>query len=201
MTTSLAVFLCCAFSVASYIGYRIIWLPFYRLQILLRLAKCFSRAIELRAGSHYGLSNEVVDLSMQIVRLLKLPRKVFHRVQVAGFLRDVGLSAVPYKVLNKVEDWTAADESVYARHPEVGSAMLEVIPALAPYAEVVRDHHRSFESNPSASVESRILAAAADYCWQERRVGSERALKFIEQSSGRTYDPVIVDALKQVIMI
>ena len=157
--------------------------------------------MELRAGSHYGLSTEVVSISLRIAHHLKISKRSCHRVQVAGFLRDVGLSAVPYKVLNKVDDWTAADESVYARHPEVGSAMLELIPALAPYAPLVREHHRTYEQFPTAPIESRILATASEYCWLERKVGPVRALETIELSSGRSYDPSVVDALKHVIMV
>lgn len=160
----------------------------------LRIAQAFSRATELRCNSHFGLSKEVELVSMQIAKELGMDARAIENLRLSTYLRDIGLSGVSYEVLNR-EDRTPADESMYARHPEVGASILQMIPAYRGLSPIVRAHHLSFEVAPDAPLASRILAVATDFVWFDRFVGRKVAIAKISVGAGTRYDPKVVQVL------
>lgn len=160
----------------------------------LRIAQAFSRATELRCNSHFGLSKEVEVVSIQIARDLGMDARTVENLRLSTYLRDIGLSGVSYEVLNR-EDRTPADESMYARHPEVGASILQMIPAYRGLSPTVRAHHLSYEVAPDAPLASRILAVATDFVWFDRFVGRKVAIAKISVGAGTRYDPKVVQVL------
>lgn len=168
----------------------------------------FSRAIELRFPSHEGLTEEVVHLSLQVGRMLQLAPDTLERLELAAMLRDVGLCAIPYKLVNEkpVLRWSSEDQQAYYRHQEISATMLELVPSLKHLAPIVRCHHTSFDgsdgphfpSHENLPIESRILKVVGAYVWGERWQGRMLARTWIEQGAGADYDPIIVAALWEV---
>lgn len=166
--------------------------------------RAFSRAVELRFPSHEGLSSRVARLSLHVGRAMKLDPWRLSELEMTAWLRDIGLSAIPYRLLNGSSpmSWTEAEAATYARHPDASAAMLELIPELRRYAHPVRCHHANFDGSSGPyfphgrdlPIESRILKVIGDYVWRERRQGQLLARESLRDGRGKEYDPDIVDA-------
>ncbi|MCO5297937.1 MAG: hypothetical protein M9921_13895 [Fimbriimonadaceae bacterium] len=171
--------------------------------------RAFSTGIELRIASHRGLSDRVVPLSLLVGRRLRLPRPKLRDLEMAARLRDIGLCAIPYDLLNTKApwEWTEADRLTYDRHPEVSAAMLELVPSLQHLAAAVRSHHFDFDppggrfvpSRTDIPLNGRILRVVTEYVWQERHQGALLAREVLLAGSGMEFDPKVVDALLEVL--
>ncbi len=172
--------------------------------------KAFSTAIELRFPTHSGLSNRVLGLSAGVGRLMGLRHAQLRDLQMAATLRDIGLCAIPYNLVNgkAEEDWTEAEQMTYDRHPEVSGAMLELVPSLKHIAPIVRLHHANFDTLPAdptipsgkrLPVEARVLKVVTQYVWLERTQGDFLARETIREGIGTIYCPAATEALLAVL--
>ena len=171
--------------------------------------RAFSRAVELRFPSHDGLTDDVVDLCGKVARKIGMSRKRTLRLEMAAQLRDIGLCAIPYRLVNEkpVLRWTDEDRTTNYRHQEVSATMLRWFPSLSHLAPIVRCHHTNFDGiSPRAPLprpgdiprgqggsNSLVLYLA------ERWSGPMLARTWIEQGAGTEYDPQIVEAFWQVL--
>lgn len=173
--------------------------------------RAFSTAVELRFPTHAGLSQRVVALSLGAGRHMGLKARQLRDLQMASTLRDIGLCAIPYSLVNDRIDgeWTEAEQMTYDRHPEVSGAMLELVPSLSHLAPVVRWHHANFDGkspgDPTVPTgrrlppESRILKVVTQYVWIERTHGDLLARETIREGIGSLYCPDAAEALFAVL--
>lgn len=171
--------------------------------------KAFSSAVELRFPSHQGMTARVVGLSAAVGRRLLLGRMEMRRLEMAAHLRDIGLCSMAFQLGNGKSpmEWTEAETATYDRHPEVGGAMLELIPSLQHLANIVRCHHVCFDGSsgnvfPTGDdipIESRILNVVSSFVWDERMAGPVLAHDTLVRESGKSLDPVVVDAFLSVL--
>ena len=171
--------------------------------------RAFSRAVELRFPSHDGLTDEVVDLCGKVARRIGMNKKRSLRLEMAAQLRDIGLCATPYRLVNEkpVLRWSEADKDSYYRHQEVSATMLELVPSLKHLAPIVRCHHTNFDGShgprfpamEDIPLEARILKVVASYTWAERWQGAMLARTWLDQGAGTEYDPAIIEAFWQVL--
>ncbi len=171
--------------------------------------RAFATAIELRAPSHKGLTARAVSLGHAVGHALGLSARDLRDLEMAAELRDIGLCAVSFRLLNAKPwvDWTDADRADYFRHPEVSAAMLELVPSLRHLSGIVRCHHVAFDGSsgpvfPSKSdipIQARILAAVCEYVWLERMQGALLARERIRDGAGASFDPDVVRAFLGVL--
>lgn len=164
--------------------------------------KAFSTSIELRFPVREGLSNRVVALSREAAIRMGLSHKQVVKLEMAARLRDIGLCAVPYQLVNDkpVGEWSQGDKDIYERHPEVGAAMLELAPSLKHLSGIVRTHQARFDggggpffpSREDLQIEARILKVISDYVWMERTQGALLAKTALREGAGTVYDPDVV---------
>lgn len=184
-------------------------LPIREDERMTQTLRALARAIELRFPSHGGLSARVASLSLHVGRVVGLSDHRLRELEKAAWLRDLGLCAISYDLINRKpsSDWSDADRATYDRHPDVSGAMLELVPTLRHLAPVVRCHHANFDgsSGPFFPVgeqlplESRILKLICDYVWLERRQGQLLAREQLRDGAGRAYDPHLVEAFLGVL--
>src|SRR5665213_2924401 len=176
-------------TVLSIAALATVWLGFYVFYYLPRTMQrqlrealgAFSTAVELRFPSHRGLSARVVILSKAVGQEMGLSRGRLNDLEMAASIRDIGLCAVPYALVNErhPKAWTKEENLSYERHGEVSGAMLELVPRLAHLAPIVSNHHVDFASNDPVSgvlrsqipLEAFILNAVTAYLWTERLQG------------------------------
>ncbi|MBV6459592.1 MAG: hypothetical protein HONBIEJF_02741 [Fimbriimonadaceae bacterium] len=198
-------------------GLAAAWLAVYVFLILPRrmsqrlqaTVRVFGTAIELRIPHQQGLTEKVSVNCRRVGERLGLGRTTLERMEMAVRLRDIGLVAIPYKLLNSKppEYWSPAEQAVWDRHPEVSGAMLELVPSLRHLAPIVRWHHGDYQ--PLASefaptrdqlpIESRIINICSAYSWLERHHGTAHARDIVLKASGKAFDPAVVDAFMNVI--
>lgn len=171
--------------------------------------RAFSLAVELRCPSHHGTTELAVRRSRQVGKVLGMSRRRIVDLEMAAELRDIGLCALPYRLINgkPVSQWSEAEHEAYERHPELSAAMLELVPSLRRLAHIVRTHHVPYDGSLGAlyptrdelSLESRILKVVTDYGWLEAEMGSVDAQRALVKLRGKDFDPQVVDAFLEVL--
>ena len=171
--------------------------------------RAFSTAIELRFPNHTGLTEDVVTFARTLGRKMNLSPARLKRMEKACRLRDIGLCAIPYRLVNSRSygTWTSAEQATYDRHPEVSGAMLELVPSLRSLANIVRLHHAAYDGSSwpgspagrEIPIESRIIKVAVEYVWLSRWEGSRAALESIRARAGAAYDPAVAEVLERVL--
>ena len=171
--------------------------------------QAFSMAVELRFPSHRGMTERVVRLSSAVAREMALDRETVRRLRSAAHLRDVGLCSMSFQLGNGKApmEWTEAETATYDRHPEVGGAMLELVPSLRRLANIVRCHHACYDGSSGTffpagediPIESRVLNVVSSFVWDERMTGAVLAYDALVERSGKAFDPVVVSAFRSVL--
>ncbi|MBC8065493.1 MAG: hypothetical protein H7Y17_11720 [Chlorobia bacterium] len=198
-------------------GLTTIWLIYYVQfhlprqleQRFLESMKAFSKAIELRFPMNSGRSDELIRFARLIGKRFGYTRSELHILELATYLRDIGCCAIPYRPFNEKDraDWTPVESKVFAKHPEVSGAMLELVPSLRHVADSVRWHHARFDGenvvgSPTGTdlpLNARILKVASDFVWLAQEVGPGAATKAIENGVGTEYCPEVVQEFIQVL--
>lgn len=199
----------CTISTAAITYYALVVMPRQIRRRIRQTVQAFGTAIELRFPSHRGITERVVTLSLLVGRKLGLTLDDLRRLEMAAQLRDIGLCAVPFDLINgKPErEWSESEKATYYRHVDVSGAMLELVPSLKHLATIVRYHHTPFTSVrdgfcPSGSslpIESRILHVVTSYVAWARSEGSLLACDRIKRGAGTDFDPAVVKSLMQVL--
>lgn len=184
-------------SVAALIYYAWFYLPACLHKWHRQSLRSFSRAIELRTHGRFGNSEQIAQTALEIGKQLGLSKKRLRRLELAVYLRDIGMVGVPYAILNKQISLTAIERITFERHVEIGAAIVEQIPGLREIAPLVRLHHVEYSSNPDAPIETHLLAALSSFyeglsCGQAGEV-----LEYLLQQSGQSFHPRIVQAILQ----
>lgn len=170
--------------------------------------KAFAKAVELRHPAQDGMSVRLVKLCHEVGRSTRLSHHDLEDLRLAVRLRDVGLCAVPYRVLNKDRaQWNYEEQAAWDRHSDTGAAILERIPTFRHLSEVVRYHHAPYDgsagphlpSREDIPVLSRIIHVVESFVWCERAQGVLMARTMLESGRGTLFDPVVVDKLQSVI--
>lgn len=163
--------------------------------------EAFAAAVELRFPGNRGSTEAGVELAAQIGRQLRLSGVELERLEMAGYLRDIGLSAIPYQLVNakRIQEWDQGDIDTFDRHPEVSGAMLELVPSLRHLAPIVRHHHARFDSLEFIPLEARVLCVASEYVFQASRHGHLEAVEHLREHSGTRFDPLVVQAALTVL--
>ncbi|MBX3119318.1 MAG: hypothetical protein KF784_09645 [Fimbriimonadaceae bacterium] len=172
-------------------------------------AKAFGTAIELRFPSHKGLTDRIVMLSHFLAARVGLTEFQLERLELACRLRDIGLCAIPYKLVNTREfkDWSDKERETYFKHGDVSGAMLELLPPLRTIADLVRQHHTTYApahlgqkiSGKDLPIESRVLKVVSDYVWLEKWQGDILAREVLRDGRGADYDPDLVEEFLAVL--
>ena len=134
-------------------------------------------------------------------------------LSVAAILHDVGKIAISNEILNKSGPLELPEREQILAHPEVGAIIVERIGKLERAAEIIRCAHEHFDGSgyprglkgEEIPLESRIILAvdALDAMIMDRpySVGRplERAIAELHAEAGKQFDPVVIEALIEVI--
>lgn len=175
------------------LGQRVLW-PLGHWRERAVTARSFARAIELRAPQRQGAAEERARLVAMASDRAGLRPSSAARLQLAAILADVGYAAVPFDVLLGDAEGRA-ETAVVARHPEIGSAMVQLVPGAESVAEVVRLN----AIDPAAAQEAAMLAVASAYVQGVRLEGAEVACERLRGGCGTLYDEAAVRSILAVV--
>jgi putative nucleotidyltransferase with HDIG domain len=127
----------------------------------------------------------------------------------SGVLHDIGKIATPDAILFKEGPLTAAEWTVMQKHAEFGAEILAELPALAPFAPIVRAHHERWDgrgyphglAGEQIPFESRVVAVAdAFHAMISNRpyrpaIAQREAMEILREGRGTQWDAEVVDAM------
>jgi HD-GYP domain-containing protein (c-di-GMP phosphodiesterase class II) len=170
------------------------------------------RFAEARDKFTEGHSQRVAELSEKIARKLSLPPETCAAIKDAGRLHDLGMVAIPEKILMQYAHLGADDIETVKRHPEVAYEILAPLQSLTAALPAIRYHHERMNGTgyPDALVgeeipmEARILAVADTYdaMTHDRpyrpAMSPAGALEELRRCAPDGYDPDCVAALMEL---
>jgi len=180
--------------------------------VLRRIVHC----VEARDAYNKGHSERVAELSGLLGRRLGLDDAACGRLALAGELHDLGLLAIPDRLLNERSRLGVDGFERVKEHPEVAYEVLRPLESLSgPVLQAIRHHHERMNGTgyPAGLRETdiprpaRILAVADAYdaMTHDRphrpALSAADAVAELRRCSPAGYDPQCVEALAAVLNV
>ena len=175
--------------------------------------RVFSNLIEMREGAMAGHSRRVAELSRAIAQKMKVNDADAQDIFLAALLHDVGKIGFPDYLLEKsFANLTSEERLDVSKHPVKGQTALMALEPLNGAAKLIRSHHERFDGlgfpdklqGLAIPLGARIIALANEYdsvqigMLLSKRLKQADAVLFIQEGSGKRYDPAVVDAFMSV---
>lgn len=174
--------------------------------------KALVQALETRDFETHGHSERVVTFSLRLGYELGLDKEILRDLELGALLHDIGKIGVPDAVLRKPAKLNEEEWNKMKLHPVHGQKILRNIPFLEGAARIVAQHHEKWDGTgypiglrgEYIEVGARIFSVvdAFDAMVSDRvyRKGCsyEDALAELERCSGTQFDPLVVEAFKNV---
>ena len=105
------------------------------------------KLLEERNPHFRGHSQAVAGLSEAIAGKLGLPKEEVRWCRTAGFLHDIGMIAIPDRILEKSEALSPEEEAKVQAHCRIGRDILKPFPHLGPVPDMVFHHHERVDGS------------------------------------------------------
>lgn len=159
--------------------------------------RAFARAVELRTHGRFGSADVLAPLARKVALRMGLSLPDRRRLELAIYLRDIGMVGIPYAVLNKQTALTPIEQITLDRHAELSASIAEQIPELWQVAPLVRLHHVVYSEHPEAPLPAHILSALDDLLTLSLH-GHEHVIARLRHGAGTRYHPQVVEAIEAV---
>jgi len=167
------------------------------------------RFVEARDKIMEGHSERVSELAEQMARKMCLPDERSRMIKLAGRLHDIGMIAIPEKILKQRGRIGVDGFRSIMQHPEVAYQVLKPLNSLAGALPAVRHHHERMNgtgypaelAGRDIPLEARILAVADAYdaMTHDRpnrpAMAPVVAMQELRRCTPAGYDPACVEAL------
>jgi HD-GYP domain-containing protein (c-di-GMP phosphodiesterase class II) len=145
----------------------------------------------------------------RIAEAMDLSATLTGRIVTAAALHDIGTIATPDAIRCKPGPLTRDESTVVRAHANVGADVLAQMPALAPYAPIVRAHHERWDGlgypyglkGVEIPFEARVVAVADALDAMisprpyRRAIAQRDALEILRHGRGTQWDASVVDAV------
>jgi response regulator RpfG family c-di-GMP phosphodiesterase len=173
--------------------------------------KILAGMIEMRSSRLAGHSRRVADLCRRLGARLGLDAQQAQDLFIAALLHDIGKIAFSDNMLDTPANQLNRDDlHAYRKHPVRAVELLMPLEELRQVAAILGAHMERFDgagfpagiSGLSIPLGARILALASDYdnlqlgVLAQRSLRAEEARQLIYDSSGKRYDPNVVEAFR-----
>jgi putative nucleotidyltransferase with HDIG domain len=171
-------------------------------------------AIAIEAKDKYtkGHSERVADYAVKIGEYLKLTEEELETLRYAGLLHDIGKIGIPENILNKPDKLEKWEYEKIKDHPQIGANIVQDIGFLRNAAQFIKYHHERWDGSGypdklnggRISLGASILAAADVYDAMtsdrpyRRALTVDDALNELRSGSGKLYNPIVVEAIVNV---
>jgi response regulator RpfG family c-di-GMP phosphodiesterase len=174
--------------------------------------KALVQALETRDFETHGHSERVVTFSLRLGHELGMDKAGLRDLELGALLHDIGKIGVPDAVLRKPAKLNEEEWDKMKLHPLHGQQILRNIKFLEGAAKVVCQHHEQWDGSgypyglrgEYIDIGARIFsvvdafdAMVSDRVYRKGRP-YEAALEELERCSGQQFDPVIVEAFKNI---
>jgi len=173
----------------------------------------FARTIELKdhyTGNHV---ERTVYYAIEIAKSFKLPVEDMRFIEHASMLHDLGKIGISEKILLKKGPLTKREFAKIKEHPKIGVDIIRPIQFFHSLLPLILYHHERWDGKGypfglkgnEIPIGARIIAIADVYEAlrsdrpYRKALSEKKALKIIKDSSGRQFDPKVVDVLIEVL--
>jgi len=170
-------------------------------------------AIDAKDPAARGHIQRVRLLAEGLARAIDYPDEQMEGLKAAALLHDIGKLAVPEYILSKPGRLTSAEYSKVTVHPVVAADILSNVEFPYEVVPIVKHHHEKYDGTGYPSglagkqipLGARILTIVDCYeALTTRRsyrppFSREEALEMMQQESGRTFDPEILNTFIEAI--
>lgn len=167
----------------------------------------WSLAMDLRDKETEGHTKRVTELTIKIARLMGVRDEEIVHIRRGALLHDIGKLGVPDGILLKPGKLTDEEMELMRKHPQFAHEMLSPIEYLRPALDIPYCHHEKWDGTgyprglkgKQIPLSARIFAVVDvwDALTSDRPYrpawSKEKALNYIKEESGKSFDPEIVD--------
>jgi len=182
----------------------------YLASVHLQIIELLALVIGARDERHPQLKR-LQFFATEIGKLMELNDTDLQALSTASLLHDVGKLAIPEHILNKPGVLSPEEYEKIKIHPAVGAEILAQARFPYPVAEIVSAHHERWDGGgypkglrgKEIPLAARILSVVDCYDALSsprpfrRALSVETAVESIVKESGKSYDPRVVDVLRE----
>ncbi len=182
-------------------------------KLLAGFSEAVATLVDARARHEPGRAMQVATLVRAMAEAVEISPQEVARLGLATLWADIGVMAVPSRILGKPDLLTVDEMQRMRAHPGVSGEIVARIPALAEAAPWLAAHHERPDgrgyprmlSDPEIPSEARILALADAYGAMTTRrpyreaLTSPDALAVLRAGAGTQWDPFLARVLANVL--
>jgi putative nucleotidyltransferase with HDIG domain len=180
----------------------------------LRTLESLATALEARDEYTRGHSQRVCEVSMMLGEMLGFTPEALEELRVGTILHDIGKIGVRDTILNKDGRLTDEEFAVMKSHPVIGYEICKPLMLSEGVLMIIRNHHEKLDGSgypdglkggelpPPLRI---VCVADAFDAMSSRRpyrnvMAIEKVVSELSKGAGVQFDPVIVEALKELIV-
>jgi HD-GYP domain-containing protein (c-di-GMP phosphodiesterase class II) len=175
--------------------------------------KNLASAVDIKGQYKTSHSQNTADLAKNLCKQLELNEKTSDLIYYAGLLQNIGKITLPEKIFNQKGTLSSEDWKQLQKHPNVGINILMNINFLSEVIPYIHYHRERYDGSGepeglkgmSIPLGSRIIAVADAYSAMttdrpyRKALSKEEALDIIKKEAGSKWDPLIVNALEEIV--
>jgi len=173
----------------------------------------WSKALELRDVETIGHSQRVMDLTLLLANRMGIKGEDLTYIRYGVLLHDIGKIAIPDSILFNPSGLDEQEWDIMRKHPVFAYELLSPIAYLHPAIDIPYCHHEHWDGSgyprqlkgTAIPLAARIFAVVDvwDGMTSDRRyrpaLPRDEVVEYIQQQSGKLFDPVIVDEFIQLL--
>jgi PAS domain S-box-containing protein/putative nucleotidyltransferase with HDIG domain len=174
----------------------------------------WSRALDLRDKETEGHTLRVTEMTIKLAHAFGFPEEELLHIRWGALLHDIGKMGVPDNILLKPEPLTEEEWIIMRKHTQYAYDLLEPITFLGSSLDIPYCHHEKWDGTgyPRGLKEGKIPMVARlfavvdvwDALTSDRPYrpawSQEEALTYIQEQSGKHFDPQVVGAFLKMIL-
>lgn len=174
----------------------------------------WSNALDLRDRETEGHTQRVTAMTLQLARAMDIREDQLISIRRGGLLHDIGKMGVPDNILLKPGPLTEEEWAIMRQHPQFAFNLLSPISYLQDALDIPYCHHEKWDgtgyprglSGSQIPLKARLFAVVdvwdaltSDRPYRKRWTKDE-ALKYIQEQSGKHFDPQVVEVFLRVMI-
>jgi putative nucleotidyltransferase with HDIG domain len=173
----------------------------------------WSHAMDLRDKETEGHSQRVTEMTVRLARQMGIDSQELVHIRRGALLHDIGKLGVPDQILHKPGKLTEEEQEIMRQHPIYALNMLTPIHHLRPALDIPFCHHEKWDGTgyPRGLTGEQIPLSARLFAivdvWDalgsdrpyRKAWSNEQILEYIQDESGKHFDPQVVSAFLKLI--
>ncbi|HZP26802.1 MAG TPA: HD domain-containing phosphohydrolase [Dehalococcoidia bacterium] len=175
--------------------------------------RALTSAIDARDPYTMGHSVRVGQLAMTLGKQLGIDDKTLARIEVGGYLHDIGKIGIPDAILLKPGALDPEERLLIQEHPRIGLAILDAVDLPHEVIEFVQSHHERLDGSgyphglqgdeitlvAGIGAVADVYDAVTSFRPYRSPLSPEDALAMLRSQAGQLLNPDVVEALAKVL--